>query len=405
MLKRFSIGVLKSYDSVGAIPLELSDALMQHAEMNARLNTPNPEFRITSAQYLPLRRRLCADIYRHDGAYLDNTTALLRLVMNPRGAFARGAESWPVTVMNRAGRPLASALLMRARRLPDTLQVAFLEAISEPRAALDCLLDEARAQARRCGCTALIVGSNGHVNNGLGLLAGPFGSRPSFGSAYQPPHYVEALSRHAVRTDTLVTYLHDVETFPIAADHRLCERVAKRFRVRAGNFSRLADDIAIYTELNNSAFARDRFYFERAREEDLELFRAFGPLLREENFLVAEYEGRPVGFLLWYPDFNEWSPPGGAVGLGAVWRYRVLRQRPARFKLAEVGVRPEFQKSGAILALVAHCFGLVRGRYKVCESGWILNENALSKALNTRWQGVPDKTYKVFHLDPGGAPA
>lgn len=369
------------------------------------MNTSFPELRITTAHYLPLRRRLCADVYRDDPAYRDNTTALLHLVMNPRGAFARGAEVWPVTVVDQRGRPLASALFIRARRLPDTLQVAFLEVVAEPRAALDCLLESARDRTRRCGCIHLTVGCNGHVNNGLGLLAGPFGSRPSFGSAYQPPHYVEALSRHAIRTDTLVTYLHDVATFPIAADHRLCERVAKRFRVRTGNFSRLADDIAIYTELNNSAFARDRYYFERTTEEDLELFRAFGPLLREENFLVAEYDGRPVGFLLWYPDFNEWAPPGGAVGLGALWRYRVLRQRPARFKLAEVGVRPEFQKSGAILALVAYCAGLVKGRYQIGESGWILNENALSKALNTRWQGVSDKTYKVFHLDPGEPPA
>jgi hypothetical protein len=197
-----------------------------------------------------------------------------------------------------------------------------------------------------------------------------------------------------------VTYTHDVEAFPIADDLRLCERVARRFHVRTGNFRRLAQDLAVYTELNNAAFAGHPHYFERTAAEDLELFRAFGPLLREENFLIAEHGGRPVGFLLWYSDFNEWTAPGGTVGLGAVVRSRVLGRRPARFKIAELGVRPEFHRSGAILALMAQCYRLVKRRYRVGESGWILDGNTLSKALNTRWQGVPDKSYRVFHLDP-----
>lgn len=367
------------------------------------MSEPGRDLRVTADRYLRRRADLCAAVYRGDVSFRDNTTALLRLVTNPRSAFARGAECWPVTVVNFNGIPLASALLVRARRQPDTLQVAFLEAVADPPAALDVLLDAARARARQCGCASMIVGSNGHVNNGLGLLAGPFGTRPSFGSAYHPPHYVEALARHAIRTDTLVTYVHDVESFSLAADRRLCERVATRVRVRPGNFRRLADEIAIYTDLNNCAFADHPHYFERTVEEDLELFRAFGPLLREENFLVAEHDGRPVGFLLWYPDFNEWTSPGGAVGLSAVLRYRVLGQRPLRFKIAELGIRPGFRRSGAILALIAHCFGLVRGRYREAESGWILDGNTLSQALNTRWHAVPAKTYKVFHLDPRAA--
>ena len=364
-----------------------------------------PVWRISANHFLDYHRQLCSRIYRHDPAWRDNFTSLLRLITRPQSAFARGAQTWPVSVLDADGQPCAAALLIQARRLPDTLQVGFLEFVDQPTEALDLLLQAARRQAQSSGCTRLVVGCNGHVNNGLGLLAGPFGHPPSFGSAHHPPYYVQHLARRALRADTLVTYVHDVARFPIAADQRLCERVARRFRVRTGNFRTLADDLRIYTHLNNAAFADHRHYFERTEEEDLELFRAFGPLLREENFLVAEHDGQPVGFLLWYPDFNEWVPPGGAVGLGAVLRYRLLGRRPTRFKIAELGVLPAFQRSGAILALINHCFGLVRGRYRHGESGWILEDNVLSKALNTRWNAAPDKTYQVFHLDPGESPA
>lgn len=369
-----------------------------------RLNPPAPHLQVTADRFAGRHARLCRRIYAGDPAWRDNFSAVLRLIANPRSAFARGADRWPVVVSDGTGEPVAAALLVRAHRQPDTLQVGFLEFLSEPAAAMDLLLDQARSRARACGCTRVVVGCNGHVNNGLGLLAGPFGKPPSFGSASHPPYYTARLAGVATRTDTLVSYVHVVEDFAGAMNPRLEQRAARHFRVRPANFRHLHDEIALYTALNNQAFAGHPHYFERTVAEDLELYRAFGPLLRGENLLFVEHDGRPVGFLLWYPDFNEWVAPGGAVGLSTVIRHRLLGHRPLRLKLAEVGICPGFRRSGAILALIDDCFARVRGRYRWAESGWIHEQNALSRALNTRWGAVPDKSYQVFHLDPG-APA
>ena len=357
---------------------------------------------ITTKQFRHLRAKLCADVYRNDPAYRDNTTALLKLILNSQSCFARGAEIWPITVINTQGVSLACALLIRSRFQPDTMQVGFLEVVHGSPNPLKLLIKEACSKARHYKCTNVLIGSNGHVNHGLGLLAGPFGYRPSFGSAYNPPHYIQMLAPLAHRTETLVTYCHDVATSPISTNPRWIGRVTGKFNVRQGNFRRMKSEIAIYTQLNNQSFAEHSYYFERTSAEDLELFQAFGPLLREENFLVAEHNGRPVGFLLWYPDFNELVSPGNTAGLATLLRYRLLGQRPMRCKIAELGVLPEFRNSGAILALVAHCYSLVRGKYRIAESGWILEYTRLSIALNTRWHGKADKTYNVFHIDPYG---
>lgn len=359
---------------------------------------------ITTKQFRHLRAKLCADIYRDDPFYRDNTTALLKLILNSESCFARGAEIWPITVINAKGVPLACALFIRSRCQPDTMQVGFLEVVHGSPNPLKLLIREACSKARQYKCTNVLIGSNGHINNGLGLLAGPFGHRPSFGSAYNPPHYIQMLIPLANRIETLVTYCHDIAMSPLSTDTRLIDRVAGKFNVRQGNFRQLQSEIAIYTQLNNQSFAGHPYYFERTPAEDLELFQAFGPLLREENFLIAEHNGRPVGFLLWYPDFNELVPPGNAVGLATVLRYRLLGQRPTRFKVAELGVLTGFRNSGAILALVARCYRLVHGKYRIAESGWILENNRLSIALNTHWHGEPDKTYNVFHINPEGVP-
>ncbi len=354
---------------------------------------------VTPAGFRRLRRRLCAEIYRDDPAYRDNNAGLLDVVLKARGEFARGAAVTPVTVLD-GGRPLASALLLCAERLPGTLQLGFFEAVAGRPDAVDRLVSEARRVAAAAGCTTIVAGMNGHVNNGLGILTGPFGTRASFGAAYNPPHYADELARHATRSEALLIYRHAVNDFLQHIGEERCRTAARRFPVRHGKFRDLPCEMAVYTDLNNRAFAQHPYYFPRTAAEDLELFRAFGPLLREENFLVAEHHGRPVGFLLWYPDFNEWVAPGKTVGIGAALRYCVLRRRPACLKLAEVGVLPRYQGTGVILALLHHCFTLARGRYREAETGWIHQDNALSQALNTRWAGTPAKTCRVFHIDP-----
>jgi hypothetical protein len=120
------------------------------------------------------------------------------------------------------------------------------------------------------------------------------------------------------------------------------------------------------------------FYYERCVDEDYELLMELSPFIKGGSLLFAERDKEPIGFMLWYPDINQ--------------------LKTDRFVIAELGVVPEYQGSGAVLGLFLRCFELVQGKYDLCETSWILDENLRSKGFGYRWGAEEYKRYKVFEV-------
>ena len=349
--------------------------------------------------YLARRRRLLAVIYAGDANFRDSGTALVKMLLKPSSRFAASADLTPLVVVGPGEEPLATAVLIHAHRMPDTLQVSFFEALPDQWQAVDGLVDRARAMAVRKGCRRVVFGLEGHVNNGLGYVVDRPGHTACFGAPYNPPYYPDYFARYATSTRTMVSYAYDLAERNLDHERRAIKRVARRYAVRHGRFHDLRAEMEVYTRLNNESFRDHPFYFERTVDEDLELFAAFRPFLRPENFLVCEDEGRPIGFLLWYPDFHELLGPGEGLGWRSVLKYRLPGHAISRFKVTEFGMLPAYQGTGAVFTLIAHCFELARKHgYRWAESGWIFEDNAKSIGVSTRWAAEPHETYKVFEM-------
>ncbi|HAS83085.1 MAG TPA: hypothetical protein DCS43_10540 [Verrucomicrobia bacterium] len=326
----------------------------------------------------------------------DSEEDLIRLLLCPRSAFAARTRRIPVVVRDSGGRALATAVWMVAEGLPDTLQIAFLDLAPEGgQQALSILLDASRQHAASLGLPQIVIGLNGHVNNGFGFATKDAG-QPCFGVPSNPAYYADWLRPHVDHIQKMTSYAYDVGAFSFGRHARVLPGLFRRYRFRAADFSDIRREIACYTALNNACFEGHPFYFTRTPAEDYELFHSFRLFLKPEHFIVAMDGDRPVGFLLWYPDFDALVPPGGRLGLGALWRYRIRHQPIRRCKIAEIGVVPSHQHRGVALGMMAECFARIRDRFAICETGWILDENEQSLSLNTRWLDAPAHTYEAY---------
>lgn len=352
-------------------------------------------------KYLEKRKRLLKKIYKQDLFYRDSTTPILELVMNPSGSFAKGVEVSPV-IVEEQNSPLVSALFIIAHKMSDTLQVGFFEAVPDRFDAVNMLVQRARSIAKEKRLRRIVIGLDGHVNNRLGIFAGPNRSPVSFGSGYNPLYYIDYLEQCASSSEILVSYQYDILQRDMANEKKVIGRVSRRFQVRKGNFRNLRKEIELYTHLSNECFQQHPLYFERTIEEDYELFKSFSPFLKEENFLVAELDKKPIGFLLWYPDFHELVKPGKRMGIKTLLKYHLAGNAISRFKIAEFGILPQYQASGVIIGLIDKCIEIGRKNgYRFCESGWIFDSNIKSKKVVKRWADEPYKIYKIFEIEMG----
>ncbi len=341
----------------------------------------------------------CRSVYKgRCRNYRDSMSPLLGLVLDDRSEFGKRSDRTALLARDSSGSPVAASVLCRAHADPSVLQIAFFEALPDQQEAVDAIVDSAREQAGRMGAKTIVAGLNGHVNYGLGFLADKHDAPPCFGSSCNPDYYLDYFAKHAASEETLVSYTYDMAAASFDGEKRLLDRVLSRFTFREANFADLESEVRLYTKLNNECFAHHPLYAQRTFEEDYELFKPFSSLLGGKNFLIAEAGGEPVGFLLWYPDFNELVPPGKGVGLSALVKLKVFRRKIDRFKIAEIGVLPKYQGTGVIVGLIRKCFELARASHGICESGWVFDDNADSQSICRRWKGEAYKTYKVFRI-------
>lgn len=292
--------------------------------------------------------------------------------------------------------PIMGAVLACVEGLSEYVQISFFESTYYAQEAFDLLLDEVVNFGSCVGAKYISGALNIHVNYGLGYLASNFNQVSSFGMNYNPSFYLDYFKNTGFEPIEMVTFKRDMSEFVLPISDRTRKKLDARYTVRPINFKKYKSEIETYTNLNNAAFTDHLFYYPRTFEEDYELYKPFKWLLKEENLLFVEKEGQPVGFMLWYPDYNELLKKDQKVSLKTVIDHKVLRKPISTFKIVEMGIIPSEQKRGAILALFSHLDGLVKDKYQYMESSWILRDNTHSANFGFKWAESESKKYVAY---------
>lgn len=344
-------------------------------------------------KFVDFQRKLFAS----DSSYRDLQSRTVKALLYRKAAILEGTWISPLMIMDEE-ELFGVCILGVVDRMRDTLQVAFLDFRNDERI-IGCLIDYCQKVANDKGLAKILFGLNLHVNYGLGLLASSYDKPQSLGSAYNPPYYIEQIERYIKPSEELVSYRNRIDALDLSISPRLRNYLERNFEVRKADFKDIRKTAEIYNIVNNASFAHHKYYYPRRLEEDIELFQEFRPLLNEENLLFVYHKQKPVGFLLWYPDFNQCVAAGKSIGLSTVLQYRLGFVKMDTVKFTEIGVLPKYQNRGAVYPLLETCYQMTRKRYTYVESGWIMRGNTGSEGIGLRFIQNEYKKYKVFEKD------
>lgn len=347
--------------------------------------------------------QLIRKVYRGNPVFKDNKTGLLKIVSNPEGAFYR-LTSQEVVGSFWGDELCAASILIRHRNNPDTLMIAFFEALPERRNQFVELMEYAVKYAQKQGAKNVIAGLDGHPDYSLGFLSSHFDAPPSFGQSFNPDYYPKYFEEAGFKAWKMVSFQGDLERIPQDFFGQI-NGFSKNMRLQQADFktkSGFRKTMKLYNALGNESFAGHPFYFPRLFEEDYELFASMRPLLANENLLFADVNGRPAGFLLWYHDFNELTPKGKGAGIATLLKLRLLKKFPETVKLVEIGVLPQYRNSGVVQYLFQNAYQIIRSKYpsaKYINSGWILENNKISKKISAKILPQESKRQVFYELD------
>jgi GNAT superfamily N-acetyltransferase len=287
-----------------------------------------------------------------------------------------------------------------------TNQGAFgmFECIDDQRVA-NALLNAAADWLRRRGRTEMMGPIDYSTNYPCGLLIDGFDTPQRVMMNHNPTYYAKLFEGWRLwKAKDLYAWWFDDSNDMLGTWARRAERLAERgsVRVRPVNFRDFDAEVRRCLEVYNASWEKSWGFVKLTEAEFRDTAKHLKQFAVPELIQLAEVDGKPVGFCVTLPDFNEATRPlegrlttwGLPIGLAKLlWNLRRIKTA----RMAVLGILPAFRRRGVaeLFILKALEFGAHKKGYTGAELGWTLEDNDL---INRTIERVGGRRYKTFRI-------
>jgi hypothetical protein len=246
-----------------------------------------------------------------------------------------------------------------------------------------------------------------------GLLVKGQDHAPMIMMGHHPAHYAAWIEAAGyARAKTLYTYDLDISKPFGPLVQRIVQSGNRNARINVRRV-RKADwdaEVAIILGILNDAWSDNWGFVPFSPAEVAYAGKKLRPIIKEELNMIAELDGRPVAFMLTFPDLNDALAKirGKLFPFGWITMLRWLRfPKGAGMRVPLMGVLKEFHSSrlaGQLAFMMIEQirqqangkFGSVRG-----ELGWVLEDNQGMVAIADTIQSKVNREYVIYERSLG----
>jgi GNAT superfamily N-acetyltransferase len=266
------------------------------------------------------------------------------------------------------------------------------------------LLDAACSYHRQESCTSIIGPVNLSTNDESGFLLEGYEHRPTFMCGYSLPYYHSLVEEYGFSklVDTLAYETHFGHVFPNKY-YRAIERAVKNSHIRIRRFNRRtsARDIQQIRDVYNESFMSTWGFVPMSEDEAQELGEGLLQFADLDLVWVADYDERPVGFILGFPDLNEiLRHSGGKLGPLTLLRILLPRWSMHNMRVAAFGVLPAYRTLGIESALIWRVHERINSRpYRRIEFSVVMANNRRMRRLLESIGFALTKRYRLYGME------
>lgn len=278
----------------------------------------------------------------------------------------------------------------------------FFECVEDESVAI-ALLDAASSWLKQQNVKTIIGPVNPSTNEPCGLLIDGFEYPAVTMTVYNKPYYHNLLKAYGLekKVDLLAHQLitDSVNMRSVKLEKALLERLKRNgITIRHVNPKKLKEEAARVMEVYNAAWDKNMGFVPVTDNEFQYLAKDLSLILDKQLCLIAEKEGKFIGFALAIPDINQ---PIKKLNKGRLLPFGWLKlllgiKKIDGVRILALGVKEEYRKLG-----IEACFyaGLIRRAtergIKTAEASWILEHNDL---MNKGIEDIGGKVYRRFRI-------
>ncbi len=278
----------------------------------------------------------------------------------------------------------------------------FFECVNDQEVA-NALLNKASEWLRSRGVNAMRGPASPSVNDDYGLLIDGFDQSPYIMMVYNPPYYATLLETYGLKKarDLYAYEVHKDKVFTEKLN-RVTDIVKKRegLVIRSLNMKDFDNEVKLIRDLYIRGWERNWGEVPMTEEEFDYVAGDLKAIVDPHLVIIAEANGKPVGFGMSLPDLNQvfkLNKKGRLVP--ALIRLLLFKSRVERIRIVILGVIPEVRNTG-IGGVLFHETGKrsVERGYDYGEASWVLEDNVMMNRGAELLQGKRTKTYRIYQM-------
>jgi GNAT superfamily N-acetyltransferase len=299
-----------------------------------------------------------------------------------------------------------AAMIPRAAESERPGYFGFFECLEDPQIA-GGLFDQAADWLKARGAAWMRGPYNPSADEEPGILVEGFDTRPALMEGHNPPYYPGLLEAHGftkqndllARLKVIPSGTTSLQTLAPSRLWAVADRVARRpdLTIRSLRPDHWEEDIRLAWQIFNEALRPLPDHREVPWEEFLALANSFKTILKADLALMAEIEGKPVGYALALPDFNEaLQAANGKLDLPGLLRVWWRSRRLSRLSFKILMILPEYHGRGVEAVLIERMArAVLRRGYREVDMSLTGEENDKS----TRFQeNLGMKVYRRYRI-------
>lgn len=273
------------------------------------------------------------------------------------------------------------------------------ESLNDNDAAI-ALLDAVAAWGKERGMDTLRGTVNLSLNDECAFLIEGFDSRPTVMMPYNPRYYADLMEACGAAK------AKDLYAFMMSRDHETTEKVkaivhqirqTSAVTCRPLNKKNIDEEADKIVYVYNHAWEKNWGFVPWTEHEMSHTVKTLKQIADFDLVILAEDEGKPVGFAFALPDYNEvLAKMNGRLYPFGIFKLLLGRKKIKGMRALVFGILKDYRNTGVSYLLYSELEkqGLRKG-YEWCEMSWLLEDN---EQVNRFCASIGGKLYKKYRI-------
>jgi len=172
----------------------------------------------------------------------------------------------------------------------------------------------------------------------------------------------------------------------------------ENIKIRKIVLKNLESELIKVMQVYNSAWVDNWGSVQMTESEFKYVAASLKPLVDEDIVYFAEVEGKPVGFSLSMPDFNQiFKKLNGKLLPFGIFKILTGKKKIDAIRVVIMGIIPEYQRKGIEAVFIRDTIntGMIKG-YKYADISWVLEDNVPMVQTAVNLGAIQYKTFRIY---------